>query len=556
MSRILTTLTAFNSRLKRAIIPILFISCAAPAFSQEYHVLTADEVEMTNGELVSVKIGKKDFERIEIPSELGGEKVTAIGNGVFERFRLSGVRISEGVKRIGRKAFQFCPLVDISLPDGLKVICDYAFRQSYYDSTIVSLTIPASVDSIGTSAFSDCPIERLILSPGLKYIGDKAFYCSYLTELDVPETVDHIGHDAFFYNYISRLTLPNSIRKLDGFAMNMLTDLQIGPEVVEIADSAFCANLLTSVNIPANVKKVGNYAFARNMEDIQHGFKENRVTVRQITIASGVEWVGDYAFSMSHSDVLYIPKSLKHIGSHAFVGGYGRLVFEDGRTELPRKSFANAVAKSYEFPASIVSIGAGALAGIISGYPVREKFIPLPENIESVGDSAFFGIWCRSISLSSKTKLTVGDCAFYGNWYLERLKIGKGVVSLGRKCFAREETVRGTRIDMSEATDLTHILPGAFEEYTNNLNAELPTNRKWLAYDGTPQNIVSDGYVSVISDPKLGYIAAELTAIKAVTAGDGRAEVYDLTGRRMARNRSHGLTVVKTRQGSQLTVSK
>ncbi len=543
--------------MRHLIFTLLFIIFfPAPTFSQEYHVLTTDEVEVRNGELVSVKIGKKDFERIEVPSEFGGEKVTAIGKGVFERFRLSGVRISEGVKRIGHKAFQFCPLMDISLPDGLKVICDSAFRQSYNDSTIASLTIPASVDSIGASAFSDCPIERLVLSPGVKYIGDKAFYSCFLTELDLPQTVDHIGHDAFTYNYISRLTLPGSLRKLDGFAMNMLTELQIGPDVVEIADSAFCANLLTSVNIPANVKRVGNYAFARNMEDLIHGFEQNRVTVRQVTIASGVEWVGDYAFFMSHSDVLYIPKSLKHIGSHAFVGGYGRLVFEDGRTELPRWSFAQAFADSYEFPASIVSIGAGALAGIITGYPVSEKFIPLPENIESIGDSAFYGVWCRRISLSSKAKLAVGDYAFYGNWYLERIKIGRGVVSVGRKCFAKEETVRGTRIDMSEATDLTHILPGAFEEYTNNLNAELPTNRKWLAYDGTPQNIVSDGYVSVISDPKLGYIAAELTAMRTVASGDGRAETYDLAGRRRARGHDRGLTVVKTRQGSQLAVSK
>lgn len=74
MSSTPTTHASFSSRLTRAILPPLFISLAAPAFSQEYHMLTADEAEVRNGELVSVKIGKKDFERIEVPSELGGEQ--------------------------------------------------------------------------------------------------------------------------------------------------------------------------------------------------------------------------------------------------------------------------------------------------------------------------------------------------------------------------------------------------------------------------------------------------------------------------------------------------
>lgn len=174
----LSTSAAFRTRLIGALSTFLSLSCAALSVAQEYHVLTADEVEVRNGELVSVKIGKKDFERIEVPSEIGGEKVTAIGKGVFEKFRLSGVRISEGIKRIGHKAFQFCPLMDISLPDGLKVICDSAFRQSYNDSTIASLTIPASVDSIGASAFSDCPIERLNLSPASNTLATKPSICA------------------------------------------------------------------------------------------------------------------------------------------------------------------------------------------------------------------------------------------------------------------------------------------------------------------------------------------------------------------------------------------
>ena len=84
---------------------------------------------------------------VVIPSEIGGKRVTAIGN----TFEMTG-------------AFQDCTTVtSVVIPDGVTEIQDNAF---YSCTALEAVTIPASVTLLRNCAFCDCPNLRAIYFEG------------------------------------------------------------------------------------------------------------------------------------------------------------------------------------------------------------------------------------------------------------------------------------------------------------------------------------------------------------------------------------------------------
>ena len=147
---------------------------------------------------------------IDIPAELGGYTVTAIGDEAFYNCSaLKKVTIPQGVTSIGDSAFaQQDYLTGVTFPQSVTSIGDYAFWDCH---TLDNVTIPPSVTSIGKSAFYRCyALTTLSLGENIEKIGSYAFAeCRHLTNVTIPEKVKTIEPYTFGWCLaLKYITLP------------------------------------------------------------------------------------------------------------------------------------------------------------------------------------------------------------------------------------------------------------------------------------------------------------------------------------------------------------
>lgn len=184
--------------------------------------------------------------------------------------KITSVIICDGITTIGSGSFsndtyhnRFYRISSIILPSTLKVIGHGAFERN---RNLQTVKIPLGVTSIGIDAFSDCNIKTLSLPTTLHEISDGAFSNNNLSELHIPEGVEEIGAFAFYNCAIKKLSLPTSLKVISyaAFAENNLSELHIPEGVVEIGAQAFGKSLTSSstLYIPYSVKSIGSGAFA------------------------------------------------------------------------------------------------------------------------------------------------------------------------------------------------------------------------------------------------------------------------------------------------------
>lgn len=141
-------------------------------------------------------------------------------------------------------------LKNITINEGITVIGEFAFKET----VIKKLVLPSTVMAINDNAFAYCGhLEKAVLDERLNVIGRQAFMnTASLSEINIPDKVEHIGSECFSYSGIKNVKLPKN---------DFFTD---------IYDKTFfeCANL-EEVILPDNVRQIGSYAFA-NCKSLQH----------------------------------------------------------------------------------------------------------------------------------------------------------------------------------------------------------------------------------------------------------------------------------------------
>lgn len=170
----------------------------------------------------------------DIPSEIDGYTVTAIGNKAFYSChtltkvtvpdtvltvgdrafdtcnRLTTVTLGSGVKSIGYRAFGGCKVLNsINLPDGLVTIGNNAFSGC---KKLPQISIPASVTSIGNYAFMDCyNMQNITIENGDMTIGVMAFsWCMGVTTITLGSNIKSIGNNAFVAcDSVTSITIEN-----------------------------------------------------------------------------------------------------------------------------------------------------------------------------------------------------------------------------------------------------------------------------------------------------------------------------------------------------------
>lgn len=140
---------------------------------------------------------------LEIPSEIDGLRVTAIGERAFAGHEL---------------------LERIDVPDGVEVLGDGAFADCH---SLEEVHIPASVRQVGQNPFAGCEnVIKLSLADGQQYLslingvlfgdeGRRLIFCPRMLPMEryvVPEGTERIDARAFsFCTKLLSVTLPDSV---------------------------------------------------------------------------------------------------------------------------------------------------------------------------------------------------------------------------------------------------------------------------------------------------------------------------------------------------------
>ena len=391
---------------------------------------------------------------VTIPSTVTHEdvlyNVTRIGNNAFKSgVILTSITIPACVTSIGDEAFYECSnLVDVSFSEGVTSIGKNAFSQC---SSLTEITIPASVMNIGFGAFS---------------------YCSGLTSISVDErntaydsrencnAIIKTSNNSLIAG-CSTTTIPESVTSIGGVAFanfTNITEITIPANVTSIGPSAFynCKNL-SEITIPANVESIGRsafegtpwlnnqsegivyvgktlYAYKGSMPektsiDVREGTKSitdkafyEQENLSSITIPASVTKIGDGAFYKCNSlTSITIPASVTEIGDEAFnaCSGLAAINVAEGNIVYDSRGGCNAIIET-----STNALLLGCSATII------------PEDVESIGRSAFFGCSGLSEITIPASVTSIGEHAFQNCRYLSSVAIPEGVDSIGDLAFS------------------------------------------------------------------------------------------------------------------------
>ena len=180
---------------------------------------------------------------LEIPSELNGNTVVAIGHMAFSfNKQLETIILPDSIRSIEPAAFYGCKglcsavipkavtciqgglfqnctsLKCVSLPDGLSQIQANAFQNC---KELVKISIPESVRTIAATAFSGCSsLPEVCIPQGVTQIEDCSFFgCESLSYVSLPDSLKSIGICAFAgCSSLISLKIPDSVTTIAGTA--------------------------------------------------------------------------------------------------------------------------------------------------------------------------------------------------------------------------------------------------------------------------------------------------------------------------------------------------
>ena len=399
--------------------------------------------EDNSGDTVTITRYSGVSTSLDIPSEIDGKTVTAIGANAFAGAPLSSVTIPETVTAIGAGAFQGTDLTWVKVPASVTEIGEKAFGYDADGQPIVDFTLcvaPGSTAEAYAKA-NNFALEYFTES-GLRYeiltdaeTGDQ--YASIITydgtdpQLVIPETlqdvpVTEIGYRAFLENaVITGVTLPSTLKKIGDRAFMFTNvgdiDLPAGLEIIEEGAFAQMPNL-TAINIPGGVKELPYMVFY------------NDVNLASVTLDEGLEKIGSDVFSScSGLKSLILPDTVKELGENTFQNctSLASINFPAGLTYIPYACFDNAGLTTLTIPENIVSIGGGAF-----GRCAKLTSVTLPASLTALGEQFGAGVFngCSAlteVNFAENGKLTmIGAFTFNGCTSLTQITIPETVTSI------------------------------------------------------------------------------------------------------------------------------
>ena len=245
----------------------------------------SDFVYTENGEEIKITGYKGASLNVNIPAEIDGKPVTAIGEYAFDGFEeadseeqkqgkaykenninsIKSIHIPSGVKTLEKGAFTNCySLETVTLPEGLEKICEGAFACC---DAIKSVTIPSTVKIIEGYVFYQCyGLSEITIGKNTESIGEYAFLsCKNLTSVKLPDSVNAVGTGCFASCYgLTKAELSSSITEIPDYCFydTSVSEIKLHKGITKIGDLAFCRSSdLSEIKIPSSVVSIGEKAF-------------------------------------------------------------------------------------------------------------------------------------------------------------------------------------------------------------------------------------------------------------------------------------------------------
>ncbi len=347
-------------------------------------------------------VGRSD--KVVIPNELDGHKVTRIGVNCFkENFRISSVSIPESVNHISNQSFLSCvSLKQVNIPKEVNYIGSLAFFRSglnsvtisnkdtyigigaFQESALESVTLPEGFtgESLDNSVFKNCTeLSSVTLPTSLFRIPMETFdNCASLSSIVLPKGLTEIGEAAFRTSGLESISLPEGVTTMGYYAFKecpSLSEVSLPSTLKTIDDMAFagCPSII-SVNIPNGMTTVGKQMFA-SCEKLKTVTLADSVTkvgaeafsdcnsLEMVKMSKNLKVIEDYGFSRTGLKSVTVPGSLSSSGY-----GYGafseckkltQITFDNKLTIIPSDMFWGCSSlKSITIPSSVKKVMSGA----------------------------------------------------------------------------------------------------------------------------------------------------------------------------------------------------
>ena len=157
------------------------------------------------------------------------EGITRIGRFAFYRSHfLKQVFLPKGLQEIGRGAFVSCNhITDLSLPDSVTLLEKQAFEGN---SDLKKLHLPSGLKEIDNN-FNQIGITELEIPEGIETIDASFKSLEHLTEVVIPDGVQHIRNNAFaFCKQLRKITIPESVTEIGSNFIGCAADLTVQAE--------------------------------------------------------------------------------------------------------------------------------------------------------------------------------------------------------------------------------------------------------------------------------------------------------------------------------------
>ena len=294
--------------------------------------VTFDYIVQADGTAEITGISNEKIETLEIPAEVDGYPVSAIGMFAFGNcMKLVSVTIPEGVKVIGEDAFGNSSMLEsINIPDSLVSIGSQAFRSERLMDVQVSPDHPVfAVENKALIDKTNMTLVRFLgpdirgtyeIAQGIRTIGEGAFEFGRLSDVVIPDSVTAIGNEAFsFCERLKSVTIPEGVTSVGSWAFEncfRLESVVIPDSVIEIGPAVFdsCRNLKSIAISPDHpVYECRDLVLVdKNKKAIVAA--SGRVTGKY-AVPDDICAIGSWAFNgCSYLYTLYIPDSVTEIG--------------------------------------------------------------------------------------------------------------------------------------------------------------------------------------------------------------------------------------------------
>ena len=263
-------------------------------------------------------------------------RVKTFDAGALCNSGLTEVAIPSGITELPGNLLSSCKkLTKVTLPEGITKIGVTVFGEC---ESLASITLPRTVTSIGSYAFDDTAIRTIDIPNGVTEIGERAFgQCPNLTELVIPDSVVKIGRNIVegssklrsihLGKGVENIFWVNSIAGANEFRTfqdcESLTYITVDPDnqYYTAEDNVLFNKDKTEVYRSAP-GKTGSYTLPNSVKTMENTFIFEDSQLSSIVIPEGVQGFPRCTFkNCTNLKKIWLPKSLKVVGSNAFVAG-------------------------------------------------------------------------------------------------------------------------------------------------------------------------------------------------------------------------------------------